>query len=36
VRPLGGTAQDLQHMVEQTTAQVQTLVRQRGITDGSE
>lgn len=36
VRPMGGAAQDLQHMVEQTTAQVQTLVRQRGITDGSE
>ncbi|MBF6630210.1 MAG: tripartite tricarboxylate transporter substrate binding protein [Comamonas sp.] len=36
VTPMGGTAQDLQHMVEQTTAQVQMLVRQRGITDGSE
>lgn len=36
VTPMGGSAHDLQRMVEQTTAQVQTLVRQRGITDGSE
>lgn len=35
VTPLGGTPQDLEHMVVATTAQVRELVRARGITDGS-
>ena len=34
VQTMGGTPQDLTRMVQQTTEQVQTLVRQRGITDG--
>lgn len=34
VASMGGTPRDLEAMVEQTTAQVQQLVKQRGITDG--
>lgn len=34
VTPMGGSEQNLQHMVEKTSAQVQRLVQQRGITDG--
>jgi tripartite-type tricarboxylate transporter receptor subunit TctC len=34
VLPLGGSAQDLEHMVQTTSAQVRQLVAQRGITDG--
>lgn len=34
VEVMGGAAQDLTRMVEQTSAQVRTLVQQRGITDG--
>lgn len=34
VEVMGGTPQDLVRMVEQTSAQVRSLVRQRGITDG--
>lgn len=33
VQPLGGTPQALEHMVRETTAQVQQLTRQRHITD---
>lgn len=36
VTPMGGSVQDLQHMVQTTTQQVRTLVEQRGITDGIE
>ncbi|WP_455555552.1 tripartite tricarboxylate transporter substrate-binding protein, partial [Comamonas sp.] len=35
VTPLGGSAQDLEQMVVNTTAQVRALVHRRGITDGS-
>lgn len=35
VTPLGGTPEDLQRMVIDTTAHVRTLVAERGITDGS-
>lgn len=34
VEVMGGAAQDLTRMVKQTSAQVRTLVQQRGITDG--
>lgn len=35
VTPLGGTPEDLQRMVRDTTAHVRALVAERGITDGS-
>lgn len=35
VTPMGGTVQDLERMVAQTTQQVRALVQQRGISDGT-
>ncbi len=34
VTPMGGSAADLEHMVQQTTVHVQQLVQARGISDG--